>query len=254
MAAVKLQPRRTPSGIPVVFNAEITPIKLVVVDPQSLVREALTVLLHGAEGIDVVDAVGAAPELIPALKKTAADLVLVRFDPALSESAALLQELPRVVEYARAIVLTASTDIAVHTRAVELGAMGVLSCEESGTILVKAIHKVHAGELWLDRARTAGIVTQLARGGHKDPDTLKIESLTTRQREIVTLVAEGLTNRQLADRLFISEATARNHITAILDKLELRDRFQLAVYAFRQGLVTYPQKLSHVLPISQARS
>lgn len=235
------------------FSAEITCIKLVVVDPQSLVREALSALLNGADGIDVVETVGAAPQLIPALKKTRADLVLFRFDPASPESAALLQELPRVVEYSRAIVLTASTDVAVHTRAVELGAMGVLSCDETGAVLVKAIHKVHAGELWLDRARTAGIVTQLARGVQKDPDTLKIESLTTRQREIVTLVAEGLTNRQLAERLFISEATVRNHITAILDKLELRDRFQLAVYAFRQGLVTYPQK-SHMLPISHVRT
>jgi DNA-binding NarL/FixJ family response regulator len=180
--------------------------------------------------------------------------VLFRFDPASSESAALLQELPRVVEHCRVIVLTAATDLAVHTRAVELGAMGVLSCDETGAVLLKAIQKVHAGELWLDRARTAGIVTQLARGAHKDPDTVKIESLTTRQREIVTLVAEGLTNRQLAERLFISEATVRNHITAILDKLELRDRFQLAVYAFRQGLVTYPQKLSHLLSTSQART
>ena len=251
---MKLHCREQPSRwVTVVFSAEIPRIKLVVVDPQSLLREALSALLHGAEGIDVVEVVGAAPELISALNKTRADLVLFRFDPASSESAALLQELPRVVEYSRAIVLTASTDVAVHTRAVELGAMGVLSCDETGAVLVKAIHKVHAGELWLDRARTAGIVTQLARGVQKDPDTLKIESLTTRQREIVTLVAEGLTNRQLAERLFISEATVRNHITAILDKLELRDRFQLAVYAFRQGLVTYPQK-SHMLPISHVRT
>ena len=236
------------------FSAEIPRIKLVVVDPQSLLREALSALLHGAEGIDVVEVAGAASELISALKKTRADLVLFRFDPASSESSALLQELPRMVEHCRVIVLTASTDLAVHTRAVELGAMGVLSCDETGAVLLKAIQKVHAGELWLDRARTAGIVTLLARGAHKDPDTVKIESLTTRQREIVTLVAEGLTNRQLADRLFISEATVRNHITAILDKLELRDRFQLAVYAFRQGLVTYPQKLSHMLPISSVRT
>jgi DNA-binding NarL/FixJ family response regulator len=238
-----------------VLGTEDSSIGLVVVDSQSLIREALSTLLNGAEGIDVVEGVGAAPELIPALKKTRADVVLFRFDPTSSGSAVLLQELPKVVEYSRAIVLTVSTDVAVHTRAVELGAMGVLSCDETGAILVKAIRKVHAGELWLDRARVAGIVTQLARGVvQKDPDTIKIESLTSRQREIVMLVAEGLTNRQLAARLFISEATARNHITAILDKLELRDRFQLAVYAFRQGLVTYPQRpaLSRLLPTSQA--
>jgi two-component system nitrate/nitrite response regulator NarL len=238
-----------------VSGAEVSSIKLIVVDSQSLIREAFTALLNGAEDIDVVERVGAAPDLIPVLNKTRADVVLFRFDPASSESAVLLHELPRAVEYARAIVLTASTDVTVHTRAVELGAMGVLSCDEPGAILVKAIRKVHAGELWLDRARTAGIVTHLARGVvQKDPDTLKIESLTSRQREIVMLVAEGLTNRQLASRLFISEATARNHITAILDKLELRDRFQLAVYAFRQGLVAYPQRhaLSRVAPINPA--
>ena len=66
-------------------------------------------------------------------------------------------------------------------------------------------------------------------------------SLTPRERQIVALVTEGLTNKDIAERLFISEATARNHLTSILDKLDLTDRFQLTVYAFRRGLVLCPQ-------------
>ena len=75
----------------------------------------------------------------------------------------------------------------------------------------------------------------------KDRELVKIESLTRREREIVALVTEGLRNKQIAERLFISEATVRNHLTSILDKLELGDRFDLAVYAFRRGMVSYPQ-------------
>lgn len=70
---------------------------------------------------------------------------------------------------------------------------------------------------------------------------MKVESLTPRERQILMLVTEGLTNREIAERLFISEATARNHLTSILDKLDVTDRFQLTVYALRHGLVLCPQ-------------
>jgi DNA-binding NarL/FixJ family response regulator len=72
-------------------------------------------------------------------------------------------------------------------------------------------------------------------------EVMKIQSLTRREREIVGLVGEGLKNHHIAGRLVISPATVRNHLTSILDKLDLGDRFELAVYAFRHGLVTYPQ-------------
>lgn len=226
-------------------------IKLGVVDSQHLLREALGALLNGIEGIDVILSVGAAPDILPALEKAPVDVMLFHVDAAAPASVALLQELPRVVEHTRAIVLACSTSMAEYAKTVELGAMGVVSCDEAGAVLLKAIRKVHAGELWLDRAQTAGVITRLARGyTHRDPDTIKIESLTARQREIVSLVAEGLTNKQLAERLFITEATARNHMTAILDKLELSDRFQLAVYAFRHGLAGYAHP---VVRISSAR-
>jgi DNA-binding NarL/FixJ family response regulator len=142
----------------------------------------------------------------------------------------------------RILVFTSKADAAVHTRAIELGAAGVVTKDETATTVARAIHKVHAGELWLDRARTAAVLARMMRRG-KDPETVKIESLTKREREVVGLVGEGMRNSAIAGRLFISEATVRNHLTSILGKLELADRFDLAVYAFRHELVPSPDGL-----------
>jgi DNA-binding NarL/FixJ family response regulator len=221
-------------------------IKVGLVGSQTLWRDALSALLSAAEGFEITLSIGAAP-ILPALETASVDVMVFHLHPRTPTSVPLLQELPRVAVHTRAIVLACLTDVAEYAEAVERGAMGIVSCEETGAVLLKAIRKVHAGEFWLDRARTAGVVTRLTRGlSYKDPDTVKIASLTPRQREIVSLVAEGLTNKQLADRLFITEATARNHMTAILDKLELSDKFQLAVYAFRHGLAGQPLPVARI--------
>src|SRR5438046_10382674 len=86
------------------------------------------------------------------------------------------------------------------------------------------------------------VVNRLTRRRYEaDPELAKIDSLTPRERQIVALVAEGLRNKDLAERLGISEATARNHLTSILDKLQLADRFHLAAYAYRRGLGSWRQ-------------
>jgi len=136
----------------------------------------------------------------------------------------------------RILVFTAESDHRVYARAIELGAAGIVTKEQPVEVLLRAIQKIHEGELWLDRARTASVLSHAIRRG-RDPEVMKIDSLTRREREIVALVGEGLRNAAIAERLFISEATVRNHLTSILSKLALADRFDLAVYAFRHGLV-----------------
>ena len=124
---------------------------------------------------------------------------------------------------------------------IECGATGVVLKTEAPEVLVKAITKVHAGEIWIDRANTAKLLTRIARKRHdEDIEMEKIARLTPREREIIELVGEGLKNPAIAERLFISEATVRNHLTSILDKVELSDRFELVVYAYRHALVRSP--------------
>jgi DNA-binding NarL/FixJ family response regulator len=216
-------------------------ITVVVIEPAALLRQALGSLLRQTPGIHVVGEVGAAEDVMPVLQLQRPHVAVFRFDGGSDASVALLQQLSAASACARTIVLTSCVDADVTARSIEMGALGVISWEEPADVLVKAIRKVHAGEMWLGRTGTAAVITRLANRGPKDADTLRVESLTRREWDIVMLVAEGLKNKQIAERLCISEATARNHLTSILDKLGLQDRFELAVYTFRRGLVACPQ-------------
>jgi two-component system, NarL family, nitrate/nitrite response regulator NarL len=235
-------------------------IKLVLGEPQRLIRGALRALLE-THRIIVVGESSDAPELLTVIKTQQPDVALIAIDGWGEHDFALLEELPSVAGRARTLVLTGEVDRGLHARAIELGAMGLVLKTQPAEVLVKAVQKVYAGELWLDRAQIATIVNRLTLNRSDtdaDPEATRIESLTPRERQIVALVTEGLTNKDVAERLFISEATARNHLTSILDKLGLANRFQLAVYAFRRGLVFCPQtpamlRSSRMLATAEAR-
>jgi DNA-binding NarL/FixJ family response regulator len=122
----------------------------------------------------------------------------------------------------------ATGGVTVHARAGAAGTSSVVAMDQSPEALIHAIQQA-ASRFTRRRIET-------------DYEVMKIQSLTRREREIVGLVGEGLKNHHIAGRLVISPATVRNHLTSILDKLDLGDRFELAVYAYRHGLVTYPQQ------------
>ncbi len=97
---------------------------------------------------------------------------------------------------------------------------------------------------WLDRIMTANILQELSprnRLQKRSPDEIKMERLTNREREIIKLVGEGLKNKQIAERLFISEVTVHHHVTSIYSKLEVADRLELVIYAYRNGLAELPR-------------
>ncbi len=216
-------------------------IRLIIVEPQRLIREALQSLLQATGTIAVVGEAGGPMELFEAVAAHRPDVVLFSLGGWTERDLALLRQLPELSERVRTLVLMADPDPALQARAIQLGALGIVPKSHSGQLLIKAVEKVYAGELWLDRSQTADIVNRLTnKRTEDDADSVKIASLTPREREIVGLVTEGLKNKGIAERLLISEATARNHLTSILDKLELTNRFQLAVFAFRKGLVSSP--------------
>jgi len=209
-------------------------LRVMLVSRQPVVRAGLQRLLEHHGGFDIIGECASAGDAVALEHLEPEDVVLL--DPDLDEVS--LQAVSELVEsrHCRVLVFTAATDPALFGHAIELGAAGVLTKDQPADIVVRAIQKVHGGELWLDRTRTALVLTHAMRRG-RDPEDLKIQSLTRREREIVSLVGEGLRNGAIAERLFISEATVRNHLTSILSKLALADRFDLAVYAFRHGLL-----------------
>jgi two-component system nitrate/nitrite response regulator NarL len=155
-----------------------------------------------------------------------------------------LPELLKAGEKARIIIVTGISDPDLHLRAVRLGAKGVVSKSESAQFLIKAIRKVHAGEVWLNSSFVATVITELSnpRESRKaNPEEEKIASLTERELEVIAGVAEGKRNKQIAERLFISEKTVRHYMTSIFAKLDVTDRLALMIYAYQHGLAKISQ-------------
>lgn len=203
-----------------------------------LTRAALRQLLAGL-GFEILGE-GPAVEAASLVRQHQPDVTVVDLDPAL-DTPACIEDVLSASGGTRVIVLSDRTHVAGHAHLVEAGAAGLVMKHDPPEILDKAIRKVHAGEVWLDRTSTAEALTRLSRRRRlEDAEDAKIEALTRREHEVIALIGEGLKNAEIARRLFISESTVRNHLTSIFEKLDLSDRFELAVYAFRHGLVPVP--------------
>jgi two-component system nitrate/nitrite response regulator NarL len=140
----------------------------------------------------------------------------------------------------RVLALTTSRDPAFCDAAVLAGASGVVNKRDATAALLKAIEKVHDGEIWLDRGATGRIFVAMARKrAARDPEEARIARLTRKERLTVSEVARdpAATSREVAQRLCISEHTLRNHLTSIYSKLDLRNRTELYAYAHKQQLV-----------------
>lgn len=207
--------------------------RLLIVAAHPLVRAGLRHTLEAQQNVEIVGESGCLPEATALAAAERPDIVLVDPDAECIGFRAVAA-LSNAAD-CRILVVTSTLDTRLHARAMENGASGVMSKDHPVALLRRAVEKVAAGEVWLERGKTATLLRHVMRRA-RDPEAEKINALTKREREVVSLVGEGLKNSAIASRLFISEATVRNHLTSILGKLGLSDRFELAVYAFRHEL------------------
>jgi DNA-binding NarL/FixJ family response regulator len=218
-------------------------IRILLIDDHLIVRAGLSLLIESHEGMIVVGEASTRIDAVTIAAREQPDIILLDLDMGDESGLDFLSELRDAARSARVVVLTGMRDLEAHRRAVHLGAMGLVSKDKAAEVLIKAIQKVHAGEAWLDRSLTASVLSDASHAGEvrkADSAAERIESLTDRELEVVALVCQGLKNKQIADKLFISEATVRNHLTSILSKLELSDRFDLALYCYRHHLAKPP--------------
>jgi two-component system nitrate/nitrite response regulator NarL len=216
-------------------------IRVLLIDEQPVIRAALRELITSQAGIEVM----AESTTIPTAAAEVTvefDLVLVNLSDGDRTSLSSLPELLSKCDGSRALVLTSVRDREGHTLAMRYGAMGIAFKERTPELLIKAVEKVHAGEVWLERAMMATVLGEMSKaydGRRTDLPSSQIATLTDRERQVVGLIGEGLKNKQIAARLFISETTVRHHLTSIFDKLNVADRCELVVYAFRHGLARH---------------
>jgi two-component system, NarL family, nitrate/nitrite response regulator NarL len=151
---------------------------------------------------------------------------------------AVLEEVNFDTVPTRVIVLTAAEDDRDVLRAMRLGARGAVLKQSATAILLKSIHHVHAGEIWLDNRMTAEVINALSTAGAAPRGGKPLVS--NREKEIVQLVVQGFHNKEIGVRLLISEQTVKNHLHNIFDKLGVSDRLELALYAIHHRWVDKP--------------
>jgi DNA-binding NarL/FixJ family response regulator len=225
----------------------VTSVRIVIIDDHIMVRAGLRMLIEQEPNLHVV---GEAGELEMAVHITAAtqpDVILLDLDMGGQNALDILPDLQAVATSAQVLVLTGVRDLAAHRDAVRRGALGVLLKDQAADVLVKAILKVHAGEVWLDRVAMAHVLADLrtpAVPRDADPEQEKVTALSDREREVLDLVIQGLKNRDIGDRLFISDHTVRHHVAAIFAKLGVSSRLELILYAYRHQLAKPPGVLT----------
>src|SRR5215213_472787 len=219
-----------------------TPIRILIVDDHLVVRAGLHMLIENHPGMTVVAMASNRAEALELARKASPDLILLDLDLGGESALTFLTQLGDTTPNAHILVLTGLRDTDAHRQAVQLGAMGVVLKEHAPDVLIKAIEKVHAGEIWLDRPTMGRMLREMSTKDEKelDPEVVKIASLTQRERDVISLIAEGLKNRQIGERLFISETTVTHHLSSIYSKLGVSDRLELVIYAFAHKIAVNP--------------
>lgn len=199
--------------------------KVIIVDDDFLVVDALKTIVE-SHGIEVMATADNGAEAICLARQCRPDVILldIRMQPVdgLEATKAILTEAPE----ARILLITTFQDEEYIARALTLGCRGYILKSNIGGI-IPAIEAVHSGQMVFD----SKVVAMIQHPGKKK----EFPSLTEREQDILSLVAQGMNNKEIADELYLSEGTVRNYLSTLLEKLQLRDRTQLAIYFYKEG-------------------
>ncbi len=222
-----------------------TKIRIVVADDHPIFRDGLCKLLTLEDDFEVVAQAQDGRQVLDILQQLEPDILLLDLKMPGLDGLATLQKLQTARNKTRVIVLTASDDKNEFVQAMKLGTSGIVLKQTATELLIKSIRKVHAGEIWLDSHTTAAVIRQFVAAEETPvppiasaPRDRERSPLSQREREIVALVAQGFKNKEMAEKMFISEQTVKNHLHNIFDKLGVSDRLELALYAIHNNLHT----------------
>jgi DNA-binding NarL/FixJ family response regulator len=227
-------------------------IRVLLVDEHKVFREGVRLLLETRAKMQVVGEAGDCGNAISLAGREQPDVILIGLDMGQGQDPIdCFPRLQAVAPKGRILVLTGVKDSEIQRRALREGAVGLIHKTQDGDTVIKAIEKVHAGEAWLDHKLTASLLLESLGGFKRDgsnPNEVLLSKLTNREREIAFALRDGLKTSEIADRLYISTNTVRNHVASIYSKLGVSGRFDLRLFLTRTKLSRCPQYLkpSHV--------
>ena len=206
------------------------PIRVLLVDDHEVVRRGVRDLLDGERDIDVVAEAGTVAEAVTVAAARRPDVAVVDIRLPDGDGVALCRTLRASADGPRCLVLTAFDDERVILDAIDAGVSGYLLKQVRGQDLVTAVREVAAGHSLLDPVTTARVLDRM-----RAHDTDELANLTDRERKVLELLGEGLTNRQIAERLFLAEKTVKNYVTSVLAKLGMQRRTQAVAWVARRS-------------------
>lgn len=216
-------------------------IRILLVDDQALFREGLHTLLSVHDDLQVVGEASNGQEAIDAVAKLSPDVVLMDLRMPVLNGVAATRQISESAPNSRVIVLTTFDDDDYIFDGLRAGAVGYLLKDVPSAKLVEAIRAAARGESFLQPSVAAKVVAEFSRmsgpGKTAVPQQDLVEPLSDRELEILGVLATGASNREIANQLFITEGTVKNHVTNILGKLGVRDRTQAALKAKEMGLI-----------------
>jgi DNA-binding NarL/FixJ family response regulator len=211
------------------------PITVLIADDQQMVRRGFRVILEAEQGISVVAEAGDGREAVELVRRHAPVVALLDIRMPVMDGLHAARQILALTSRTRVLILTTFDANEYVYEALRAGASGFVLKDEPPERLIAAVRTVAAGEALLSPAVTKRVIKEFTRLPRTEPPA-EIEELTARELEIFGLIAEGLSNLEIGERLFIGETTVKTHVTHILQKLNLRDRVQAVVMAYQTGL------------------
>ena len=210
-------------------------IKVMLADDHVLMREGIKHLLEFDGSIEVIEEANDGIECLEKLNHKRPDILLLDINMSDMNGIEVLEELKRLNDPLKVLMLTVHSEVEYLVKAIDIGADGYILKDSGSQELKQAINVIMNGESYIQPSLLPALNSRLI---NRDIDKEKLETLTKREMEILTQVAGGMFNKEIAINLNISERTVKNHISNIFKKIEVSDRTQAAVFAIRNNIVT----------------
>lgn len=207
---------------------------------QTLIRQSLQIILNEERELNVLASVGTATELVEKLKLQKSDVVLFCLMESEGKNIDVLRKVHKVAPETKVVILSSPDSSLNQPEALKLGVSGIVGTNQNTRALVRIIKQIAEGEVWLNQKLLSQLLDDKyseANGGKKKKKFTKGDDLTNREIEVVGMIGLGMNNKDIAKKMFISEATVRHHLSSIYGKLNIEDRLNLAIYAYQQGIV-----------------
>ena len=217
------------------------PIRVLIADSHPIVLEGLRSVLAQQQAIQIVGEACDGMETIDKAVHLDPDIVLLDLKLPRVDGLTVIRSIQTRAPRTKVILFASGESKEEFVEAMKLGCSGVLLKEGPTSLVEKSLQKVQAGEIWLDSNTTAAVIRQFASPGEYQPSpngkaSRERAQLSQREREIIVLIAQGYKNKEIAEKMFITEQTVKNHLHNVFDKLGVSDRLELALYAIHNSL------------------